>query len=1542
MCSTAVPLPVIRPVLVTMLAVCCVVLPRTAIHAQTGLWQLVNPLPVAEDLHAAAFGEDRYVAVGEAGTVLLSPDGLTWSRVESTTDETLFDVVWAGGQFVAVGSAGAVLLSPDGEEWSLRQAPTDLDLRGVAEGSEGLLAVGEAGGIFSSSDGRSWTAVSSGVEETLRAAAWTGAMWIVVGNDGVYLYSDDCHSWTLGDPRPFGTDLIAVASHGSTAVVLSEEWVIKVDLEQDPPFWEAVSHPWSTHHTDIVWCGERWVIAGGDGVQQVFEEPWDLRVSQKTMVRQRLSGLACGLNGTVGVGPGGQVGWAEDGDRWRKASSFEELDIRDMLVHEGRIVGVAGRSADLDELKMWFSEAVVGEILNSSDGTNWNSNPRRFAEMNRLVAGPDRLLAVGNSLFCTWPGGCYWTPGAWSSTNGVNWTSVGWGGGRAAICWDGQRYLSVAYHRIGYTEDGAGFDDDAWEWDEIGPDADLRCVASDGEVVVTAGADGRIWNGTPGGMWTESVSGVTSDLHEAAWGDGLFVVVGDGGTVLTSSDGTTWARPEVPTTTVLRDVEWTGERFLVAGDAGVVLSSADGVAWTAYETGLKGRLLAVAESVNGLIVAGSDGVVARELAEDPGAPPEARFSWRPQPLEEGLPAQFFDLSTNQPTEWSWSFGDGGTSAEENPSHAYSGTGVFPLELETRNAHGVGQAVVDVEVQARCGPPPPPTVTAPESVASGEPFEVEWSHESDCSFLVYGRRGDQLSELKTSGGTRTYSVHWWESESFEITAVATCQCPDGEWDSESSEPVIVEVMPTAYDPGPIFQVVPAVAHAAGAGGARWRSELTLHNPGPRPARVALILLDGEPELGAFHQVTIASGESHRIDDVVPMVTNAAGDVGGLLVASTERVLAAVRVLNLTDAGEMGEHLPGITLGAASNLRVLNIADPNARTNLGLANPHAHEIAASVEVFDGQGTTVGSSQVSVPAHGLLQLNDIFGSTGSVGLENAWGVVDTGDEGVVGYASVVDCSSGDASTQTVPRWATEWTLSPTISIPWDFFASGSIAMSEDRFVVSVRGGLASTEDGSHWDRVFITGDLSDVECHGGQCIAVGEESVASSDDGVTWTEAPWTGPQLNALATDGDLWVAVGDSGMAVWSVDGLSWTIVDLGDGANYRDVTWTGERFVAVSKNRSRVALSSDGKQWTTHAAGNYHFQSIAAGNGVLVATANNLYENLYWSEDGLEWHLAEGSGYHNQVVWAGDRFVAAHRDTPPEGWMSTSIDGRTWEPVDPFILTGDEMEYPFDMAWDGSKIAVLAEVWRTGPKVISWLNHHESTLTLPGLARINGLNDSLWVSAMQMVNHSETDGEVSVELYQNGQGNPNPLVATRWVEAGHARVFDNVVGSFFGQYGSGAFRLDADFDLSAAARTFDEHRLEVRGQHIPALSDADAVWFLEEGRLIGLDHGAAGSDRRTNIGLLSRCAEPMSVDVRLSEASGEALGTLELELQPFEFRQLNGVLETLTSEPVENAYSVVTTDHRRCSFFTWASVVDNGTGDALWIPSIRRVPLPER
>lgn len=67
--------------------------------------------------------------------------------------------------------------------------------------------------------------------------------------------------------------------------------------------------------------------------------------------------------------------------------------------------------------------------------------------------------------------------------------------------------------------------------------------------------------------------------------------------------------------------------------------------------------------------------------------PVADFSCIPTTGEYPLTIQFTDNSAGDVSEWSWDFGDGYTSSEQDPEHTYDTEGVYTVSLTVTNAAG---------------------------------------------------------------------------------------------------------------------------------------------------------------------------------------------------------------------------------------------------------------------------------------------------------------------------------------------------------------------------------------------------------------------------------------------------------------------------------------------------------------------------------------------------------------------------------------------------------------------------------------------------------------------------------------------------------------------------------------------------------------------------------------------------------------------------------------------------------------------------------------
>ena len=106
-----------------------------------------------------------------------------------------------------------------------------------------------------------------------------------------------------------------------------------------------------------------------------------------------------------------------------------------------------------------------------------------------------------------------------------------------------------------------------------------------------------------------------------------------------------------------------------SSNAGESYVSSDGMSWV--------DLSSVLENSNACIKAFTD----RDAA------PEAAFVRNVISGAAPLTVSFFDASKNSPTAWSWDFGDGTNSTEQNPVHTYPDAGLYTVTLSVENEFG---------------------------------------------------------------------------------------------------------------------------------------------------------------------------------------------------------------------------------------------------------------------------------------------------------------------------------------------------------------------------------------------------------------------------------------------------------------------------------------------------------------------------------------------------------------------------------------------------------------------------------------------------------------------------------------------------------------------------------------------------------------------------------------------------------------------------------------------------------------------------------------
>ncbi len=198
----------------------------------TGAWNDVSDVNTTpEALSGVTWDTNSQFLIVGAGLTVLSGDGSiggTWSRqdlsnlaVTNATD--LEDVAWlgdqwTGDQYIAVGKNGTIITSDDGSVWTEQDSGlgvTGITLNGVASDGNIIVAVGTSGTILTSTDGVTWSEDING-NNILNDVTWDGNQFGIVGSDDTILTSTDGLTWTPQTPGTPDINFVAASQWDSS------------------------------------------------------------------------------------------------------------------------------------------------------------------------------------------------------------------------------------------------------------------------------------------------------------------------------------------------------------------------------------------------------------------------------------------------------------------------------------------------------------------------------------------------------------------------------------------------------------------------------------------------------------------------------------------------------------------------------------------------------------------------------------------------------------------------------------------------------------------------------------------------------------------------------------------------------------------------------------------------------------------------------------------------------------------------------------------------------------------------------------------------------------------------------------------------------------------------------------------------------------------------------------------------------------------------------------------------------------------------------
>ncbi|MFT5859722.1 MAG: gliding motility-associated-like protein [Flavobacteriaceae bacterium] len=218
----------------------------------------------------------------------------------------------------------------------------------------------------------------------------------------------------------------------------------------------------------------------------------------------------------------------------------------------------------------------------------------------------------------------------------------------------------------------------------------------------------------------------------------------------------------VPFDVTFTNTSDTGAGITYAWDFGNTQTSAlENPAAVTYSTaGTFTVVLVVTNTITGCINSFSQNIVVSDFSASMVAPITACV---------GTPVSFADASTVGSNSWAWTFGDGGSSAQQNPTYTYSAPGTYTITL---NAQNTTSGCSDVVTQSiTINPLPVPTFTADITVGCA-PLGVNFTNTSGAGTFVWDF-GNGNTFNGTNPATEIYTANGLHTVTLTMTDANGC-------------------------------------------------------------------------------------------------------------------------------------------------------------------------------------------------------------------------------------------------------------------------------------------------------------------------------------------------------------------------------------------------------------------------------------------------------------------------------------------------------------------------------------------------------------------------------------------------------------------------------------------------------------------------------------------------------------------------------------------------------------------------------------------------
>lgn len=582
---------------------------------------------------------------GTGGRITTTTDGREFTPRSTPTVQFLTDITYGTGiGFLAVGTAGALIFSDDGINWIARTSPVSVNLFGCTYANGLFVIVGSSGNIWKSVDSINWTKSDTGdTTNVVRSIAWSGSRWHTAGPLAITTTSPTLESGTwVGIVNsvqpcwkiiPWSNDRFIACGDAGTLVVSNT----------GATSWSSYNRSSTSTLTGLVYYSPYYSpdlfgppgppIAIVCGIDSSSGTVLSYSSSSELSSWTNVTGFNGGLTSLVwngredlAIGPHSHaVNTPTGGSSGTRSSG---LDIQAMAYSSStRQFIAAGGYSNITNL---------GGIWYSDDGYSWT----RATGLAGIYFSA-RYIQATRQFFVTGATGFI----RWASDNSItNWSVAQVGGSSGTFVHTGIDYSPSSGYYATCTNDGQIFRTTTPQtqasWTSSGSVSfygfrsltyvpqTAQWIATGGNGTVRFGSDDASTWTTPTGLPTVSLGlSAASFNRDAATGNVFYVIVGDSGTILVSNtERTSWTFASSGTAANLKSVEWDSinNRFVAVGDIDTILiSNSTATVWTVLERqGVSntnpGNLRTVTFGNNRCLIGGSDNrILAAPIVEEP-------------------------------------------------------------------------------------------------------------------------------------------------------------------------------------------------------------------------------------------------------------------------------------------------------------------------------------------------------------------------------------------------------------------------------------------------------------------------------------------------------------------------------------------------------------------------------------------------------------------------------------------------------------------------------------------------------------------------------------------------------------------------------------------------------------------------------------------------------------------------------------------------------------------------------------------------------------